>query len=323
MRAFVVRAAESGWPIPGVYDDLLEGRATIGWSELDSQDLRVIAEALHKGRMLDGDQQDARRCLGFLEKPESGHLLLYPHQPETGRFLVVEVDGDYDYAPPGRDFRSHRPCTLVTLAPVSMYDAVVPAKLRQDLGRQGRFYEIHDTRALESFLADVDQAGRTDRSSGPALTRIHAMLRRHVPDALATEFSRHDLSRKFCTDLFARMGHQVELREGPWEAGSDLVVLLENSLLPEDVQLRIGVQVFAYTGEVSDHALAAKLHQLVQGWEVNDLSYGVLLTTGTCTPDARRTVAEHNRANLDRLVRLIDADDLADLFLRYFPPQND
>ena len=258
----------------------------------------------------------------FCKKRTAGHLLLYPHQPQTDRFLVVEVDGPYGYAPPGRDFRSYRPCKSVTPEPVSMYDAVVPAKLRHDLGRQHRFYEIHDTRALESFLSDVDRAGRTDLSSAPALTRIHAMLRRHVPDALATEFSRHDLSRKFCTDLFDRMGHEFELREGPSEAGSDLVVLLDNPLLPEDIQFRIGVQVFAYTGEVSKRALTAKLDQLVGGWEVNDLSHGVLLTTGRCPPAARRTVAEHNRANQDRLVRLIDADELADLFLRYFPPQN-
>lgn len=55
MRAFVVRAAESGWPIPGVYDSLRDGRATIGWSSLDHQDLRIIARMLDEGRELDQD----------------------------------------------------------------------------------------------------------------------------------------------------------------------------------------------------------------------------------------------------------------------------
>ena len=76
-------------------------------------------------------------------------------------------------------------------------------------------------------------------------------------------------------------------------------------------------------GEVSDHALTTKPHQRDQGWQVNDLSYGVLPTTGMCTPDARRTVAGHSRANPGEPVRLIDADDLSDLFFRHFPPQNE
>lgn len=318
MRAFIVRAAEQGWPIPGVYQTLQEGRATIGWSKRDNQDLRVIAAVLQKGGTLDEHQQSARRCLGFLERPRKGDLLLYPHQPEPRQFFVVEVDGDYDYAPAGQDFRSYRPCKTVTPEPVSMDDAVVPSRLRQDLGRPGRFYEVHDTGALNTFRANKDQAGQVDSSSKPGLARIHAMLRRQVPEALVTEFARHDLSRKFCSDLFARMGHEVEVQEGPFEKGSDLVVSIGNPLLPED--LRVGVQAFAYKGEVTERALAEKLEQLVAGWEANDLSYGVLLTTGKCNAVARKKVASHNEVEQDKLVRLIDADDLSDLFLRYFPP---
>ena len=34
VRALIVRAAESGWPIREVYDVVPDRRATIGWSEL-------------------------------------------------------------------------------------------------------------------------------------------------------------------------------------------------------------------------------------------------------------------------------------------------
>ena len=321
MRAFVVRAVDDGWPVPGVFDSLESGRATIGWSSLDRQDLRTIERTLKEGGALDADQSAARRCLGFLQKPTCGDYLLYPHQPERGQFTIVTVAGEYDFAPVGDDFRSFRPCEPVGRNAFSVYDPVVPSKLRSDLGRQGRFYEIHNIVALASFLRDMEFAGGTDSSNSPALARIHADLRRHIPDALAREFSRHDLSRKFCAELFERMGHAAEIQEGSHEAGSDVVVTLGNPLLPDDVQFRIGIQVFAFEGQVERHALIRKLAQLVDGWKANDLTYGVLLTTGRCSADARDALRDHNRQNQEMLVRLVDADDLADLFLRYFPPE--
>ena len=322
MRAFVVRTAEYGWPVPGVYDSLRNGRATIGWSLLDHQDLRIIARLLDDGRELDPDQADSRRCLAFLHKPNYKDYFLYPHQPENGKFTIVTVAGDYDYATGGEDFRSFRPCKLVTPEPISVYDPVVPSKLRADLGRQGRFYEIHDTKALALFLRDMARAGGTDTSNSPALARVHGDLRDHVPNSLAREFSRHDLSRKFCAELFERMGHAAEVQEGPHEAGSDVVVTLGNPLLPDGEQFRLGVQVFAYEGEVTRDAVVGKLNQLLAGWNANGLKYGVLLTTGRCNPDARAAVLDHNRENAQQLVRLIDAIELADLFLRYFPPES-
>lgn len=321
-RAFVVRTTKNDYPIPGVFDSLKSGRATIGWSYLDRQDLRIIERTWEEGGALDSDQLEARRCLAFLHKPTCGDYLLYPHQPEQRKFTVVTVAGEYDYAPTGDDFRSFRPCKLVSSNPFSVYDPIVPSKLRSDLGRQGRFYEIHDTTALASFLRDMEFAGGTDSSNNPALARIHGDLRKHIPNALAREFHRHDLSRKFCAELFDRMGHAAEIQEGAGEKGSDVVVTLGNPLLPDDVQFRIGIQVFAFEDEVEVGALQPKLKQLIDGWEANGLAYGVLLTTGRCNDDARDALREHNRQNPKKLVRLIDADDLTDLFLRYFPPED-
>ena len=277
---------------------------------------------LDEGRELDQHQAQARLCLGFLHKPNCGDYLLYPHQPDRGNFTIVTVAGDYDYATDGDDFRSFRSCALVTPDPISVYDPIVPSKLRADLGRQCRFYEIHDTTALALFLRDMPLAGGTEPSNSPALSRVHGDLRRHVPSSLAREFSRHDLSRKFCAELFDRMGHAAEVQEGPYEAGSDVVVTLGNPLLPDDVQFRLGVQVFAFVGKTNRDAVVGKLNQLLAGWNENDLCYGVLLTTGHCSPDARAAIRDHNLQNPDKLIRLIDADDLADLFLRYFPPES-
>ena len=153
-----------------------------------------------------------------------------------------------------------------------------------------------------------------------SLQRIHDDLRGQLPKALHREFSRADLSRQFCRVLFDRMGYttDVHVQEGPAEAGSDVVVTVDNPLLPGE--FRIGVQVFSYVGTVEEPALQSKLDQLLRGWEANSLDYGVLLTTGRCSEAAVTALDNHNKKKPSQLVRLIEGDDLADLFLKHFPP---
>ena len=112
----------------------------------------------------------------------------------------------------------------------------------------------------------------------------------------------------------------VDVREGPRERGSDLIVTVGDFLFPDEVRFRVDVQVFAYTDYVGVEALEAKLNQLVRGWEENALDYGVLLTTGEIREESRKLVLEHNSENRDRRVRLIDGRELAMQFLKYFPP---
>ena len=103
-----------------------------------------------------------------------------------------------------------------------MYDEIVPAQLRYRLGRPGRFSKVYDTISFFTFLEDLPEAGRRqDGSNRASVRRIHNELRGNLPDALHREFSRADLSRQFCSDLFDRMGYSSEVQEGPSEAGSD------------------------------------------------------------------------------------------------------
>ena len=144
---------------------------------------------------------------------------------------------------------------------------------------------------------------------------------------LRGEFNRQELSRKLCGELFERMGYppeNIRLQEGPSEAGSDLVVTVSSPLLPNhgNFGFRVGVQAFAYKGDVAESSLKAKLEQLLEGWETNSLYSGVLLTTGKCTAEARALIDKHNEDNPDRPVRLIEGDELAELFLQYYPPES-
>ena len=323
---YVVKTTDDqGQTIPGIFDELQSGYARIGWSWEDKLDLRLINEKIQQGNELDEHEQEARRCLGFLNRPEMEDYLIYPHQPARGQFCVVQVAGEYDYSTEGtciEGFRSFRPCSPITPSPVDWYDEIVPSQLRQRLGRPGRFSEVYDTRPFFTFLQDLPNVGRLqDGSNQPILKRIHNELRKILPAALYTEFNRADLSRRFCSELFERMGYSsFNVQEGPAEAGSDVVVTVGSPLLPDEVEFQIGVQVFAYTGTVEAEDLRGKLGQLLRGWEDNSLNYGALLTTGRCSDEAKEMLRDHNRNNPRQLVRLIEGEDLADLFLRYFPP---
>lgn len=329
MPVYVVKAVdEEGEPILGVFQELQAGQARIGWSYRDNLDLRLIQGKLNRGESLTPEENDAKRCLGFLTRVEVGDYLLYPHQPQRGQFSVVQVTGEYGYLNKAEglgdddwsDFRSFRPCSKTPEA-IDMYDEIVPAQLRRRLGRPGRFSKVYNTEAFFMFLRELPEAGRQqDGSNRPSMQRIHGELRKSIPIALHREFSGADLSRKYCPDLFERMGYDPHVQEGPAEAGSDIIVTVNNPLLPDEIEFRIGVQVFAYEGDVEAEALRIKLKQLLGGWEDNSLNYGVLLTTGRCSAEAGRMLREHNRNNPNRLVRLIEGDDLADLFLKYFPP---
>ncbi len=326
-QAYVVKTMDkdSGEPIPGVFEELQAGRSRIGWSYRDDLDLRMIQEKIQQGSPLNECEQDAKRCLGFLTRPVLDDYLLYPHQPDRGLFCVVQVRDEYDYSAAGDsldgDFRSFRPCSLMTSEPVDMYDEIVPSQLRQRLGRPGRFSEIYDTSPLFIFLEALPEAGRIqDDSNRASLQRIHNELREKLPDALRREFSRADLSRKLCPDLFERMGYSYVVQEGPTEAGSDIVVSLGSPLLLDSIEIRIGVQVFASEGTIEEPYLQSKLDQLLGGWDANNLNYGALLTTGHCSDEAKEVLSKHNRDVPKRLVRLVNGNDLADLFLQYFPP---
>ena len=318
---------DHGQTIPGVFDELQSGYARIGWSWQDNLDLRLINEKIQQGNGLGRYEQEAKRCRGFLTRPVMGDYLIYPHQPARRQFCVVQVTGEYDYSAKENgingDFRSFRPCSLKTPTPVHWYDETVPSQLRQRLGRPGRFSEVYDTGPFFAFLEDLPQAGRQlDGSNRVGVRRIHDKLREILPAALYTEFNRADLSRLLCGDLFERMGYSSDVQEGRAEAGSDVVVTVDSPLLPDGVEFRIGVQVFAYTGPIEASDFRTKLDQLLRGWEDNSLNYGLLLTTGCCSEEVKRIVEEHNKENPNRLVRLIEGDDLADLFLQYFPPES-
>ena len=328
-RVWVLKTTDkdTGQPVAGVFEELKAGQARMGWSWADKLDLRVIWEKLKQGNPLDKEQKEAKRCLNFLRYVNLGDYIIYPHQPKRGQFSVVKITGEYDYSDAtgglgGDDFRSFRPCSLETPSPVGMRDKIVLPTLYYRLGRPGRFSQVHDSKPFFDFLKALPEAGQQqDDSISANIKRIYKNLGEPLPGMLKDEFPRQDLSRKLCPKLFERMGYACVVQEGRYEAGSDLIVTVHSPLLPGD-GFTVGVQTFAFEGDVTEASLKTKLEQLLDGWETNSLDSGVLLTTGKCIDEAKALIDKHNEDDPDRPVYLIEGDELAELFLQHFPPES-
>lgn len=119
---------------------------------------------------------------------------------------------------------------------------------------------------------------------------------------------------KFLAELLERHGERVDLREGPTERGSDLVIEIQNDFL--DRPLAIGIQVGSYNGDVSPETVGEKLDQLLKGWESNALDHGALVLAGDWTDDAKKIVEDHNREHPTRRVKWIDGRRLAQIITR-------
>lgn len=325
-RAFVVKAISRDLPtygVPGVFESFQQGKARIGWSYADDLDLRSIVAAVTRDEWanLSPARKDAWRCHGFLDRVSVGDYLAYPHQPTYGEFSIVQVTGEYDYAPAedslNMDFRSFRPCRLLTPTPIDWNDQIVPPLIKRRLGLQGRFYELYDFALFGQILNTRDQAGTVEpRNLDKKLARVFDALSPKLLEKLVEQFPQHDLSW-LCEELFSRMGYSSVIRqEGPFEKGADLLVTVGSDFLPR--QFVVGVQVFAYSGDVTLEALTRKLDQLLSGWDENGLDYGALVTTGLCGRAGEQLIEKHNNAKPNRLVALIDAIRLSNLFLSHF-----
>ena len=325
MAVFVVRTADaSGQSLPGIFDELEDGRARLGCSWSDRQDLRLIRERIDENAELDATEREARGCLPFLISVDVEDYLIYPNQPYKGKFSVVQVTGEYDYSKPEEElrggFRSYRDCRLITPDyGIDRYATIVSARLRQDIGRPRCIYRLDDPVAFFTFLEEHSESGtRRNDPARDSIRKIHQVLRHYLLQLIRMEFAAHDFSGPFCAGLLERMGYAADVQEGPADSGPDIVAAVTHPLVPPT--FRIGVQVFGFHGAVEETQLVEKLEQLLLGWTRNSLDYGVLLTTGGCTEEARTAVSGHNENNPDRPVRLIEGDDLVDLFLKHFPP---
>jgi hypothetical protein len=318
MSSYVVRTDQEADIAKQLFQALSEGEARMGWSWTDDQDLLRIIQANNEGKwaQLDGNQQDAWYCHGFLDRVQKSDLIFYPNVPDYGSFCVAEITGDYRFLPADKaidgDFRSVRACRLITPTPVSKSDAIVPPLLRARLGLQQRFYQLKADSEINAFLDRLDEIGRAVADVAATFEKMLADTAERMSAHWAQYFPRKDLSN-ILAKVLEQGGYGVRYQEGAGEKGADLVVELENPFIKEPI--RIGVQVGSYRDQVSKFTVKEKLDQLLSGWEDNKLKYGSLVLSGKCDHDARSVIDDHNHQHPDKRITLLDGRDLAMLIL--------
>jgi len=300
-------------------------KARFGWSYHERLDLRLLAQKAEDKKSFDNEEDDAYRSIMFLRNVKINDFLIYPNIPRYGEFVICRVTGEYGFDEgievTHQDFRSYRPCLLVTPTPINRADRRVPPYIRKRMGLQGRIFRIHEDAEFQMLLKSIEslELGEIEQD---VISRVQKKLDQTLEETaknIARNFPGKDFS-KFIYELFKQTGYDVVYREGPYEQGSDLIVRLGSELIEEAP--RIGVQVAAYSGNVSKETLVLKRKQLLSGWDVNGLSFGLLVISGEVSVAAMDELREYNeiekKKERPRFVKLIGESELLELLRTRF-----
>ena len=93
----------SPWERPFIWAEAEKGRLRQGWGWDDSQNLDVIADAVHQGRELNDAQRIARRARRMRSAEsdgmQTGDLIVAPNLPEYALLSVFRLAGTYHWDP--------------------------------------------------------------------------------------------------------------------------------------------------------------------------------------------------------------------------------
>ena len=149
---------------------------------------------------LDGEQKDAWYCHGFVDVAKDGDLLFYPHVPDYGLFCIVKPVGGYQFVNSEDeiegDFRSSRPCELVTPDPINKLDAIVPEVIRHKLSLQRRFYQLNvDPTDIDFLLRDLPERAAAVTTHALSFSRMMDAAHRDLAKRWTSFFPAANLSR--------------------------------------------------------------------------------------------------------------------------------
>ncbi|MEW5898927.1 MAG: restriction endonuclease [Bacillota bacterium] len=281
----------------------------IGWDKLgDLSKLKADREAFkakvaecYPDKKPGAIPNNAGQLYRFVHEMKDGDIVVYPSKSDR-EVHIGQVVGPYKYDPVvGKGYPHLRPVKWLHSFPRTNFT-------------QGALYEIGSAMSLfqvknyyEEFLAALK--GKTpplppskDDTISKVAKGIEDTTRDFIVKKLAQELKGHPLA-DFVAHLLETMGYRTRISpEGP-DGGIDIIAHKDELGFEPPI---IKVQVKSSMGSVGDPVVSALYGKVASG------EYGLLVTLGTFTPQAR------NFAKSKSNLRLIDGDELVNLILQHY-----
>ncbi|MCL6559960.1 MAG: restriction endonuclease [Firmicutes bacterium] len=281
----------------------------IGWDKLgDLSKLKPDREAFkakvaecYPDKKPGAIPNNAGQLYRFVHEMKDGDIVVYPSKSDR-EVHIGQVVGPYKYDPVvGKGYPHLRPVKWLRSFPRTSFT-------------QGALYEIGSAMSLfqvknysDEFLAVLEgkvappPPSKDDTLSNVA-KEIEDTTRDFIIKKLAQELKGHPLA-DFIAHLLETMGYRTRISpEGP-DGGIDIIAHKDELGFEPPI---IKVQVKSSMGSVGDPVVSALYGKVASG------EYGLLVTLGTFTPQAR------NFAKSKSNLRLIDGDELVNLILQHY-----
>ena len=335
-----------------LWRELQAGRLRQGWGYHPSQDLRTVVAAAEAGQPLTPEQEATRRHWKMLTTREGGikpgDWILVPNLPEPGKFVIVEVTGDYYYDPVtlsekedvnglGQDYGHVLPVKILTPEGIHKGARGVDAGLRRSFRSQSRLWSLDKyadaieeiAKAYLEGLPLSEPYGSENRMKDAVEAAI-GKIREPLEEELLSNFSKRfgaaeweKVIAKALENLYP--GSVVKPTGGPNEQGADIVLEIPNWIDPQGGPWKVLVQVKNYEGEMGPEAIG-QLEQAFHAYSEEGSREPVLLlavlTTAEKASEEAREAAMTLEQKLKVPVRIVLREDLKELLAKGLVLQN-
>jgi len=329
-----------------LWRELQAGRLRQGWGYHPSQDLRTVVAAAEAGQPLTPEQEATRRHWKMLTTREGGikpgDWILVPNLPEPGKFVIVEVTGDYYYDPITlsekedvnglhQDYGHVLPVKLLTPNGVHKYAEDVDASLRRTFRSLSRLWNLDKyadaiEKIVEAYMAGkplgepVDAKDRMKDAVEKAIETIREPLEEELLNNFNKRFSAaewEEVIAKALENLYP--GSVVKPTGGPNEQGADIVLEIPNWFDPQGGPWKVLVQVKNYEGEMGPEAIE-QLEQAFHAYSKEGSREPVLLLAVFTTAEKASKEAQGAATALEQKlgvpVRIVLRKDLKGLLAK-------
>lgn len=247
--------------------EIEQGRLRQGWGYDDSQDLRVIQQAIENKETPTGEQKQTwSRCQAMLNEIEAGDYILVKNIPSETYFTIVEVDGPYGFSIDEDVGDQGHFIPVIKRATFHKNSELVPGNLSSAVDRER--YPIRRSHAYNGAIrqlaaADAYEARATQpEQTGETWDRWSRDVAEFVKRAI-TDDGNWRLAEKLVEHHLTSEGLEVKNVAGPTEQGADLLASVPT---PFNLKPLIAVQVKFHTGTEWDSTAVRQLKQAIQSY---------------------------------------------------------